>query len=61
MNSQPCNKKQLAAEMFIGVKKLNNILKAKDIYVPRGLISPILKQEILEKAGWIERARKGAN
>jgi hypothetical protein len=61
MNLQPCNKKQLAAEMGIGVKKLNKILDAIGITVPRGLISPLLKQEILEKARWIEKARKGAN
>jgi hypothetical protein len=49
---KPCTKTQLAQEMGISLTTLQKLLKEAGIVVPRKLIPPKLKREILDKLGW---------
>lgn len=51
-SEKPCTKTQLAQEMGISLTTLQNLLKEACIYVPRKLIPPKTKRDILTKLGW---------
>ena len=50
----PSNKKQLADEMGISLSTFQRLLKKHNLEIPRGIISPHQKQQILECLGWKE-------
>lgn len=56
----PCNKKQLAQEMGISLSTLQRKMKERNLAVPRGVISPQRKKEILKALDWGEMTRNDA-
>lgn len=55
----PSNKKQLAKEMGISLRTLQRKMKEQNLEIPRGIITPQRKEEILKALGWHEMARNG--
>jgi DNA-directed RNA polymerase specialized sigma54-like protein len=51
----PCNKKQLAQEMGVSLSTFQRLLKKHNLDIPRGIISPDRKMEILKTLGWREK------
>lgn len=49
---KPCTKTQLAHEMGISLSTLQRLLKKADIQLPRKLIPPNVKKDILSRLGW---------
>lgn len=49
---KPCTKTQLAQEMGISLTTLQKRLKEAGIEIPRKLIPPKVKIDILNKLGW---------
>jgi DNA-binding LacI/PurR family transcriptional regulator len=50
--AEPCTKQQLAKELGVSISTLKRKLKQSEMNVPRGLIPPKTKQDILQKLKW---------
>jgi len=53
IKEMPCTKTELASEMGISLGTLKGKLKSAGLKIPRGLIPPKVKKEILERLKWI--------
>lgn len=50
--AEPCTKQQLAKELGVSISTLKRKLTQAELTVPRGLIPPKAKQDILQKLKW---------